>query len=77
MDAGFANHNRVVERAAKRETALPHHVHALVSRGGWTCDDRFLLIPYVDPHSRRGCSGRRCSGSCCARSSSRPSASSC
>ena len=28
----------------------PHpHVHALVSRGGWTRDDRFLPIPYVDP----------------------------
>ena len=28
----------------------PHpHVHALVSRGGWTRDDRFVPIPYVDP----------------------------
>jgi hypothetical protein len=28
----------------------PHpHVHALVSRGGWTRDDRFIPIPYVDP----------------------------
>ena len=28
----------------------PHpHVHALVSRGGWTWDDRFIPVPYVDP----------------------------
>ncbi len=28
----------------------PHpHVHALVSRGGWTRDDRFIPIPYVAP----------------------------
>jgi hypothetical protein len=28
----------------------PHpHVHALASRGGWTRDDRFIPIPYVDP----------------------------
>jgi len=28
----------------------PHpHVHALVSRGGWTRDDRFIPVPYVDP----------------------------
>ncbi len=28
----------------------PHpHVHALVSRGGWTPDERFIPIPYVDP----------------------------
>lgn len=33
----------------------PHpHVHALVSRGGWTRDDRFLPIPYVDPHVAQG-----------------------
>ena len=25
------------------------HVHALVSRGGWTRDDRFVPTPYVDP----------------------------
>ncbi len=25
------------------------HVHALVSRGGWTREDRFIPIPYVDP----------------------------
>jgi hypothetical protein len=30
----------------------PHpHVHAVVSRGGWTRDDRFVPIPYVDPHA--------------------------
>ncbi len=30
----------------------PHpHVHALVSRGGWTRDDRFIPIPYVAPHA--------------------------
>ena len=28
----------------------PHpHVHALVTRGGWTRDDRFLPVPFVDP----------------------------
>ena len=28
----------------------PHpHVHAIVSRGGWTREDRFVPIPYVDP----------------------------
>ncbi len=28
----------------------PHpHVHALVSRGGWTRDERFVPLPYVDP----------------------------
>jgi hypothetical protein len=28
----------------------PHpHLHALVSRGGWTRDDRFIPVPYVDP----------------------------
>jgi hypothetical protein len=28
----------------------PHpHVHALVTRGGWTRDDRFLPVPYADP----------------------------
>jgi ribosomal protein L34E len=28
----------------------PHpHVHALVTRGGWTRDDQFLPIPFVDP----------------------------
>jgi hypothetical protein len=33
----------------------PHpHVHALVSRGGWTRDERFLPIPYVDPHVAQG-----------------------
>ena len=32
------------------ERVNPHpHVHALVSRGGWTRDDRFVPIPYVDP----------------------------
>jgi hypothetical protein len=30
----------------------PHpHVHAVVSRGGWTRDDRFVPIPYVGPHA--------------------------
>lgn len=30
----------------------PHpHVHAIASRGGWTRDDRFLPVPYVDPHA--------------------------
>ncbi len=28
----------------------PHpHVHAIVTRGGWTRDDRFLPVPFVDP----------------------------
>jgi hypothetical protein len=30
----------------------PHpHVHAVVSRGAWTRDGRFVPIPYVDPHA--------------------------
>ena len=30
----------------------PHpHVHALVSRGGWTRDDGFIPVPYVAPHA--------------------------
>jgi hypothetical protein len=29
----------------------PHpHVHTIASRGGWTRDDRFAPVPYVDPH---------------------------
>ena len=32
----------------------PHpHVHAIASRGGWTRDDRFIPIPYVDPHAAK------------------------
>ena len=27
------------------------HVHAIASRGGWTRDERFIPIPYVDPHA--------------------------
>jgi len=27
------------------------HVHAIASRGGWTREDRFIPIPYVDPHA--------------------------
>jgi hypothetical protein len=35
-------------------TAGDHpHGHLLVSRGGWT-RDRFLPVPYVDPHVARG-----------------------
>ena len=39
---------RVIQTFGDRINPHPH-VHALVARGGWTRDDRFIPVPYVDP----------------------------
>jgi len=40
----------VVQTAGDRGNFHPH-VHALVSRGGWTRDGKWTPVPYVDEHS--------------------------